>query len=325
VAKPPDYSTWLTEQETAAKLRVSQKEVQRWAKAGLVRFAKRKQPEGGKAITVYDPIDVECIGADRDPLSGPPPSHIYLPNTCPENRKHHAHLKLLTYVDPYAGFALGFEGRLLWPGVRLAAEQLGRRPLVLEFAGPQGNRKPRRYMWILWKYVWRTREWIEIARTTAADWSWAVALRPLAVRELAAPLQPNVIPSVRGRALADELLTAVDKRLTPEPLEVQTFALSALYDGIAGRIVRIERECSAAAGGPRFAESADGTERKPTLAEVQEAFEELLQAIEEVPRDGGAPSPEPKPKPIQAARGPGRAESADGEQPRKEVRGTEAG
>jgi len=262
----PDLDLWLTEQEAAQKLRVTQKQVQAWVKAGLVQIAKRKS--GGKTITVYDPAGVEKIGAERDPLSGPPLSHVHLPNTCPENRKHHTHLKLLSYVDPYASFALGFEGRLLWPGVRLAAGQLGRRPVVLECAGPQGRRKPRQYLWILWRYEWKTREWMEVARACAADWSWAVVLRPVAVRELTEPLQPNVLPAVRGREIADELLTAAGQRLAREPAEVQAIALAATYDGLAGRIVLLEQQGSRFdltkifdRRGPGRAESPDGSDQ----------------------------------------------------------------
>jgi hypothetical protein len=267
----PDHALWLTEQEAAQKLRVSQRQVQAWVKAGQVQIAKRKS--GGKTVTIYNPVDVQSIGDARDPLSGPPPSHIYIPNTFPENHKHHTFCKLLTTVDPYARFGLGFEGRLLWPGARLAAEQLGRRPVVLEYAGPHGTRKPRQFMWILWRYDWKRREWVELARTTAHDWTWAIALRPVAVRELAAPLLLNVIPDVRGRALAGELLTETDTRLAREPLELQTAALNAMYDGIAGRLAHIERERSraaecATARGPGRAESSEGSDQHGEGAEA---------------------------------------------------------
>src|SRR5437660_46024 len=105
------------------------------------------------------------------------PRLVYLPNTCPENRKHHTHLKLLTSVDPLAEHNLGFEGRVLWPGTRLAETEISPRSVVLEYAGPQGQwkrGKQRPHLYILWRYDPERRDWIEIAQAQAIDWSWAV-------------------------------------------------------------------------------------------------------------------------------------------------------
>jgi len=268
MAKQPDYSQWLSEEETAERLRVSIKELQRWAKAGVIRTFEEKRPKGRRVIRFYCPRDIEFIDIARDPLSSPRPKHVYMPNTLPGNRKYHTYVKLLTHVDPHATRALGFEGRLLWCGARVASDQLSPRPVVLEHAGPEGNQKPRQHLWILWRYDWQARAWIDIARARDPDWGWAIALRSVAIRELETPLRPNVIPTVSGGRLAGELLAQADTRLADEPLEVQAAALDAMYTGLAGRIVRLEkqrseRQLSAAAFGPGRAESADGKDTSP--------------------------------------------------------------
>lgn len=167
---------------------------------------------------------------------------VYLPNTCPENRRHHTHLRLLSRVDPGAPGAVAFHGRLLWPGVRLAASELGERPVVLECAGPQGHWKNGRHrdvLWILWRYDWPLREWIEIARARSLDASWAQVLREPAIHALAAPVPEQSDLVSRGRDVAGELLAAIDERLGPERAEVRNVVLTTIYDQMAGRIARL--------------------------------------------------------------------------------------
>lgn len=222
--------------QVARSLEVHPAHVHRW-KRELQEHGARAFQGSGHQRAEKDKV------AELDPLSDLRPSYVYLPNTLPGNRKYYTHIRLLTRVDPYASGALGFEGKLFWCGARVSSDQLGERPIALEYAGPDGKQKPREHLWILWRYDWQTRTWINIARAIAYDGSWAIVLRPLAVRELA-PLQPNVIPAVRGGDLAEELLAEADTRLAQEPLEVQQAALNAMHNGVAGLLARIERQLS---------------------------------------------------------------------------------
>jgi hypothetical protein len=69
--KKPDYSTWLTKQQTADTLNVSTKQIERFAHAGRLQCARWKRPQGGPVITVYHPTDVERIGRERTPDGEP--------------------------------------------------------------------------------------------------------------------------------------------------------------------------------------------------------------------------------------------------------------
>jgi hypothetical protein len=68
--KTLDYSTWLTKQQAADTINVSTKQIERWAQDKRLQFAKWKRPEGGPAIVVYHPHDVERIARERNPEVG---------------------------------------------------------------------------------------------------------------------------------------------------------------------------------------------------------------------------------------------------------------
>jgi hypothetical protein len=173
----------------------------------------------------------------------PRPRLVYLPNTCPENRKHHTHLKLLSHVDPEAPYNLGFEGRIMFCGARIPEPELGERPVCLEYCGPQGQAKAgkhRTHLYILWRYDFDKMSWVEIARALSPGWSWAPILRKPAALELAPPHLTAGAATERGREAAEELLTAIDARLVGECAEAQIVALTSLYDQVAGRIARAQ-------------------------------------------------------------------------------------
>jgi len=164
---------------------------------------------------------------------------VQLPNTCPQNRRCYAHIRLLTQVRAGAWNAAGFEGKLYRPGARVSAGELGDNPILLECAGPQGNPhhgRPRLTLWILWRWEG---EWREIARALSPDWSWALILREPAIRALRPATAENagVDPHQRGRELTDELLRDIDTALLPELPEVRTLVWTSIYDQMAGRIV----------------------------------------------------------------------------------------
>jgi len=67
----PDYSTWLTKQESALRLNVSTKMVEKWANEKRLQHAKWKRPEGGARIAVYHPDDVQRLARERNPDAEP--------------------------------------------------------------------------------------------------------------------------------------------------------------------------------------------------------------------------------------------------------------
>ena len=64
---PVDYSTWLTKQQAAKALNCATKTVEQLAKASKLQTAKYKRPEGGPALCVYHPDDVERLRKERNP------------------------------------------------------------------------------------------------------------------------------------------------------------------------------------------------------------------------------------------------------------------
>jgi hypothetical protein len=174
----------------------------------------------------------------------PPPivrSSIQFPNTCPQNRKHFAHIRLLTQVRPEAWNAAGFEGRLFRCGAPATHEDLGENPVAIECAGPQGTwkrGKHRETLWILWRYDWEEKRWREIARAQSTNWAWAIILREPAIRAMQVSDKSGQLNlAERGREVTEELLRAIDTALVSELPEVRTLVLTTIYDQMAGRIV----------------------------------------------------------------------------------------
>jgi hypothetical protein len=164
---------------------------------------------------------------------------IPLPNTCPQNRAHFPHVKLLCGVSPDTWSGFGFKGKIYQAGRRVSAEELGENPVALESAGPQGTHKhgkKRAYLWILWRYDWQEKAWKEIARTCALGPEWVTVLREPAIEALRpeAALQANSID--RGREVSDGLLQTIDDALVMELPAVRAMALASLYDQVAGRL-----------------------------------------------------------------------------------------
>jgi excisionase family DNA binding protein len=62
-----DYSTWLTKQQAADAIGVSTKTVEKFAFRRRLQQALWKRPEGGPAIVVYHPRDVEALARKRNP------------------------------------------------------------------------------------------------------------------------------------------------------------------------------------------------------------------------------------------------------------------
>jgi hypothetical protein len=95
----------------------------------------------------------------------------------------------------------------------------------------------RERLWILWRYDWRAGEWKEIARALAYDWSWSLALTEPAIRALHPRSRDIVDATARGREVTEEILRSIDTALLVELPPVRLAVLTAIYDGMAGRIV----------------------------------------------------------------------------------------
>jgi excisionase family DNA binding protein len=63
----PHYSNWLPKQEAAALIGCSTKHIERLAQDKALQSARWKRPEGGPAIAVYHPGDVERLAKERNP------------------------------------------------------------------------------------------------------------------------------------------------------------------------------------------------------------------------------------------------------------------
>jgi hypothetical protein len=168
---------------------------------------------------------------------------VRLPNTSPQNsraRSSFAHIRLLTAVSPTAWNASGFEGAIYKPGAQLTDEELGPNPVLIECAGPQGSwraGKHRETLWLLWRFDFDAKDWREICRAQAFDWSWAVVLREPAIRALTPAASPSIDPIARGREVTEELLQRIDTALVTELPAVRALVLCDLYNRVAGRIV----------------------------------------------------------------------------------------
>jgi excisionase family DNA binding protein len=66
-----DYSSWLPKQEAAAAIGCSTKQIERFAQDKQIQAARWKRPEGGPAIAVYHPGDVERLAKERNPDAEP--------------------------------------------------------------------------------------------------------------------------------------------------------------------------------------------------------------------------------------------------------------
>ena len=66
-----DYSAWPTKQAAAAAIGCSTKLVEQLAKDKKLQTARYRRPEGGPAIAVYHPQDVERLRKERNPDAAP--------------------------------------------------------------------------------------------------------------------------------------------------------------------------------------------------------------------------------------------------------------
>jgi hypothetical protein len=180
---------------------------------------------------------------------------VRIPRSSPRACKE-SYAKILTYVDPQAEHAFGFEGKIVRPGAVVTAAQLWpddhapRVPILLECASVPGQgkygHKRREWLYILWRYHPDEDEWTEIGRSFSVAWEWACELRPLAVRALRESTAPAVLSvnfievQRRIRALLDQELEGLER---PQRWQV----LGILHDQLACRVA--EAGCARVSGG----------------------------------------------------------------------------
>lgn len=173
------------------------------------------------------------------------------PRSCGES-----YAKILTYVDPHADHAFGFEGKIVRPGSDVTDAQLWpdekapRVPIVLECAsvpaqGKRGHNR-REWLYILWRYSPDRGEWTEIGRSFSVAWEWACELRPLAVRALREST-PGVQIAVNFIEVQKRIRVMLDHELDGLEHRARWQVLSILHDQLACRVA--EAGCSALSAG----------------------------------------------------------------------------
>jgi len=99
-------------------------------------------------------------------------------------------------------------------------------------AATAAGEKNSQYLYVLWEYDRKAREWRELARVWAESWEWALELGPLARRALE-PVRE--LPDLRR--VGERLAALIEREL--EPLEARQRAQVAgvLHDQFAARMV----------------------------------------------------------------------------------------
>lgn len=172
---------------------------------------------------------------------------IRLPSSSPR-RSSEKFAKLLKFVDPDAEHGFGFEGTFLRPGATVTDAQLRptleypATPVLLEHMrgvayGPPGRRRSDS-VYILWRYEPETNSWSELGRASSASWTWALELRPLALRALREARGGGVLvmPAPDLPAIAGRIAGALDRELRPLEAHDRIKVIGVLHDQFAARL-----------------------------------------------------------------------------------------
>jgi hypothetical protein len=162
--------------------------------------------------------------------------------------------KLLTRVDPQAQTGFGFEGTLLRPGDVLPLSALWPTPdhpavpVLLECAGSLSKpatghaRRSQEDLYLLWKFDAERAQWKEIARSSSTDWSWAIDLRPIAVRLLRESRGAEVQVFAGLQEVCTRLWQALDEEIGRLAPPDQLRAGAALHDQLCFRMLELQRK-----------------------------------------------------------------------------------
>jgi hypothetical protein len=167
------------------------------------------------------------------------PALIKLPRTAPRSEKL-TYIKLIHHIRPL-GFGLAFDGPILCPGALASRGTLGERPVIVECAGRckigrNGENHRSEYLYLLWRYDYAREEWIELGRARAADWTWSLALRELAIEALRPP-NPRLVDVYReSERVAGKVCGVLDEELEWAVEGVKVRSLGLVYEQVAARI-----------------------------------------------------------------------------------------
>jgi hypothetical protein len=167
---------------------------------------------------------------------------VGLPRTGTRKGNTIAFIKLINRVDEdpdFVGGAHGWSGKFFKPGQIIPESDLWPdksyppRPLLLECAGPCGDREQAYFL-----YELRQRQWIEIARSQSRRGEWSHDLRPIARRALARQGYPKKT-KVDVHKTGDRLLAMIDAALMGMSKTDQAILHDIIHDGNAARSVAL--------------------------------------------------------------------------------------
>lgn len=182
------------------------------------------------------PLPAVCPAAD-------PIAELRLPMTSARTTPN-TWVKLVTRVDVHAASGFGFDGKVYPPGAHIPLDDLPDRALALECAGgigPGWGHKRRDLLYILWKYDRARREWRDVAQARSINAEWAMALRPIAARELSDPEERALAIDADG--VAERVMHLLDAELEDADLCATESVLAVLHDRLAARVAKLYRRC----------------------------------------------------------------------------------
>jgi hypothetical protein len=149
--------------------------------------------------------------------------------------------KLLTRVDPDGEAGFGFEGTVVKPGDMLPLSALWptpahpKIPILLECAGavnPKSGhgRQDQENRYILWRFHEGRHEFQEIARSASSSWTWAMDLRPIAIRALEESRGKDVAVYVGLDQFIARMGAALDQEIKQVAPPERKRAMAALHD-----------------------------------------------------------------------------------------------
>jgi hypothetical protein len=139
-----------------------------------------------------------------------------------------------------------FEGRRFRPGATVAERELwptgdqSETPLLLEYAGSDrsgSGHKRSQHLYLLWQFSSSNHEWREIARASAEGLEWVDALRPIALRHLAAP---EADPQLAAANATSRVLMVLESELEVLDSADRRHLLGLLYEQFTARLSRAE-------------------------------------------------------------------------------------
>jgi hypothetical protein len=173
-----------------------------------------------------------------------------------------AFAKLLSRVSPDAENGFGFEGTLLRPGHRVPWTELWptpdhpKIPILLECAGAASGKAAsgwRRHgqedLYILWRFDPVDKKWRELGRSVSDSWTWAIDLRPLAIRAIEESKGTAVEVFADFMLVIQRLQRLLDLELDKLPHKERGRAIAVLHDELCSRLLRVKAvggwiECS---------------------------------------------------------------------------------